>query len=96
MSESEVQQLWRALNDLRTSVATLAAKIDGNHELMSEVRKDVKDISMHGCVRASQHKDHEDRIRDVEKSRNMLAGISSLAGAVFGVVGGWLLRKIGG
>ncbi len=83
------------MNVLSNNVASLTATINGQASLISEMRQDIKNMSMNGCAMASQHKDHETRIRDVEKSRNMLAGVSSLAGAVFGVVGGWLLKKVG-
>lgn len=96
MSDSEVQRLWQALNVLSNNVASLTATINGQQSLISEMRKDIKDMTVNGCAKSTQHADHETRIRDVEKSRNMLAGISSLAGAAFGVVGGWLLEKVGG
>ena len=94
MSESEVQLLWRALNDLRTALATLSAKLDHNHELMGEVRTDIKKLATDGCSKAAQYSDHETRIRDVEKSRNVMAGMASLAGAALGMLGQWLIKKI--
>ena len=96
MSESEVQLLWRGLNDLRSSVSALTATITAQQSLIAEMRQDVKHMATNGCVKASQHADHETRLRDVEKSRNMLAGMASLAGAFLGVVGSWLMKKIGG
>lgn len=96
MSDSEVQRLWQALNILSTNVAGLTATITAQQSLIAEMRADIKNMTLNGCAKAEQHSDHESRIRDVEKSRNMLAGASSLAGAVLGVVGSWLMKKIGG
>lgn len=94
MSDSEVQRLWQAMNNLSNSVAGLAANIENNHALLTEVRQDVKDIASHGCSKSATHDDHEKRLRDMETSRNILAGAASLAGALFGVVGSWLMKKL--
>lgn len=103
MSDSEVQRLWQALNNLAGQVAGLTATINGQQALITEMRGDIKKMTIDGCAKATQHDDqgeriddHEDRLRDVEKSRNMLAGMSSLVGATLGVVGSWLMKKIGG
>jgi hypothetical protein len=96
MSDSEIQRMWQAINRMGEGVAALSAKIEGNHELLTEVRGDVKWIAANGCAKSGQHDDHEKRLRDVEGSRNMLAGAASLAGAVLGVVGSWLMKKVGG
>lgn len=95
MPESEMQRLWEKLDVLGRQYERLATTMSNNHDMLLEVRTDVKNMSMHGCSKATQHDDHEKRLRDVESSRNMLAGAASLAGAAFGIFGSWLLKKIG-
>jgi len=96
MSESEVQRLWHALNNLSGMVAGLTATINSQQTLITEMRTDIKNMTINGCAKSAQHSDHEERIRDVEKSRNMLAGIASAAGSVLGVAGSWIMKKLGG
>lgn len=96
MSDSEVQRLWQALNTLSNNVASLTATITAQASLIAEMRIDIKRMSSEGCAKATQHADHEDRLRDLEKSKNLLAGGAAAVGAVLGVVGSWLLKKIGG
>ena len=96
MSDSEVQRLWQAMNALSNNVAGLAANIENNHVLLSEVRSDVKNMASHGCAKSYQHDDHEKRLRDVEQSRNLLAGGAAVAGSLLGIIGSWLVKKIGG
>lgn len=90
-----MQRLWEKLDVLGRQYERLATTMSNNHDMLLEVRTDVKNMSMHGCSKAAQHDDHENRLRDVEGSRNMLAGAASLAGAVLGVVGSWLMKKVG-
>lgn len=96
MSDSEIQRIWQAINNLAQKVERLATNIENQGELLAEVRAEIRLITTQGCSKAGSHQDHEERIRSLETSRNVAVGGAGILGGIFGTVGGWLLTRIGG
>ena len=71
MSDSEIQRIWQALNNLAQHVAGLTVNIQTQGKMIEELRTDVKTMAANGCSKAVQHSDHESRLRSLETSRTL-------------------------
>lgn len=67
-------------------------------EWLHRIEDKLDQIAMNGCAKAEQHRDHEVRLRSVEREnaegRGKAAVIGMAAGAVASVVFGWLGKHI--
>jgi hypothetical protein len=81
-------------------VAVLLERISNLHELVQELRSEVKALSLNGCSKAGAHteasKDHEQRIRLVEVFMATMKGqsavISLIVSAGIAVLVSWLTK----
>ena len=96
MSESETQRIWTELSKLGNNIAGMTSLVEGQQTMLAEVREDVKKMSVNGCAKATQHSDHEARLRSLETSRNVAVGMAAVIGSVLGTIGGWLMTRLGG
>ena len=96
MSDSDIQRLYERLEVLGRQYERLATTMASNHDMLTEVRMDVKNMSINGCSKGTSHADHEERIRGLETFRNWAAGVVAIISGIFGVVGGKLAKMIGG
>ncbi len=81
-------------------VSVLLERISNLHDLLTEVRADVKAVSLNGCSKATVHsetnKDHEHRIRLVEvfvaTVKGQAAVISLIVSGAIALLVSWLTK----
>ena len=78
-----------------------ATDIDGIYNELRAIRGELSRIAMHGCAKASEHSDHEQRIRATETYLARMAGAKAaivvgggVVGSVLTAVGGWIISVI--
>ncbi|MEU5878173.1 hypothetical protein [Spirillospora sp. NPDC047279] len=70
----------------------LRESIDRTNERLTEIRSDIRSMSEQTSETTSQVKDHEDRIREVERWKNRMpaTALTALLAAVASIVTGYL------
>ncbi len=77
--------------------------IDRILDAIAELRREIAEISKHGCAKSEQHADHEVRLRSVETVQakaagalSLVAALSSLGTVILVAVGKWILGMMFG
>jgi len=88
MSDDDISRLYRAINDLANVVehrmTAVETRQETAHELLMEVRRDVKLMAINGCARAAEHDEANERLKVLESKTNGGMAISGGAGSIVG------------